>query len=168
MYHTSARDKHMHMEQRGAASSLWQPSQIWHHEMALGAFPLLHNCTVVQQHTHRCFACWQHALTRYSMTHNRTNMRMSVHTIYLLYSLVGSHTSRIHAVPRNAYLHGKETRMLKNIIRWLLPLLVLTLIAAYLIIGPLFSAHAASVPSHVTHPAGISHPTVSPNMSWHI
>ncbi len=37
--------------------------------------------------------------------------------------------------------------MLKKMLRWLLPLIVLTLIAAYFVIAPALSSHAASAPS---------------------
>ncbi len=52
--------------------------------------------------------------------------------------------------------------MLKKMLRWLLPLIVLTLIAAYLVIAPALSSHAASVnaPSH-------SISTPAPYMYWH-
>jgi hypothetical protein len=49
----------------------------------------------------------------------------------------------------------KEGRlMLKRIIRWTLPLMVLVLIAAYFVLSPVLAGHAAGyvTPSHITAP----------------
>jgi hypothetical protein len=51
--------------------------------------------------------------------------------------------------------------MLKRFIRWILPLMVLVLIAAYLVISPLVATHAAGPASSATHSSPIY--MVAPN-----
>jgi hypothetical protein len=59
------------------------------------------------------------------------------HTLYALWLLCG--------------MTGKEGRlMLKRLVRWMLPLLVLALIATYFVLSPMVSSHAAG-PMAATH-----------------
>lgn len=66
----------------------------------------------------------------------------------------GSSTSWIVSTseaPANQRKEGKS--MFKRFIRWILPLLVLLLIATYLLVSPVLATHAASVaPAPITAP----------------
>lgn len=61
----------------------------------------------------------------------------------------------------------RKRLMLKTFVRWLLPLMVLVLIAAYMVMMPMLRTHAAATPAqhaapHITGPHG-----VTPNLHWH-
>ena len=60
--------------------------------------------------------------------------------------------------------------MFKQITRWLVAMLALTLIALAALFSPILAGHAA--PTHKTHPNGqnvqyIHHHDATPNLYWH-
>jgi hypothetical protein len=62
----------------------------------------------------------------------------------------------------------KEGRpMFKRTLRWLMPLMVLLMLAAWLVFSPMLISHAAGItpaaPTHISSPAG---PGALPNIRW--
>jgi len=82
------------------------------------------------------------AVHRADLPFRGTHSSGMAHTLYALWLLCG--------------MTGKKGRlMLKRLIQWMLPLVVLALIATYFVLSPMVSSHAAgpsSSPIHIVAP----------------